>query len=332
MPALNEEKRIATALNSIRKQTINQDEVEILVIDGGSDDKTREIAESYGARIIENPKTVPEEAKCLVLINCTGRYIVFMDADEELAHEDQMKRRLELFSSCDKVKAIICNCLNTPKGYPKLTRYVNSFGDPFSHFIYRYDGENIIASLDKKSLINERYGEFCRVYFVEEGNVAIIGDGGTTMFDFEYMKMQFSNRTNDPVFASTRFDEVVSKTGCFGVIDNDAINHYTTVKFKTYLKKLKFRVMMNLNPEENSFGFTARSQINRKLKTRKFLFLLYCLLPPIVLIDSTIMASRKKCFTFILHFTFVYYVLFQIVIYSFLKVVGFKLKVSSYGK
>jgi len=44
MPTLNAARTIERALQSIRSQTIPKDQLEILVIDGGSTDATREIA------------------------------------------------------------------------------------------------------------------------------------------------------------------------------------------------------------------------------------------------------------------------------------------------
>ena len=37
-----------------------QEQLEILVVDGGSNDRTREIACQYGAKIIDNPKKLPK--------------------------------------------------------------------------------------------------------------------------------------------------------------------------------------------------------------------------------------------------------------------------------
>jgi len=63
MPTLNSEKTIRLSLESTRKQSYDQNLIEILVIDGGSTDKTREIAREYNCRILENPIKILKLAK-----------------------------------------------------------------------------------------------------------------------------------------------------------------------------------------------------------------------------------------------------------------------------
>jgi glycosyltransferase involved in cell wall biosynthesis len=332
IPTLNEESRIERALKSIREQTINQDEIEILIIDGGSKDRTREIAENYGAKILENPKVVPEEAVMIGLSKSIGKYIAFMGSDEELTDRDQLKKKIQLFQDKPDVKAVLVNCLNTPKGYPNLTRYANSLGDPFTYFVYRFDSEDLIHSIDKRKYTCKKTENGGRIYYLKKGDIAPIGDGGAAMLDFEYLKANFNEEINNPDFVATKFDDVIYKTGCFGIIEGDTINHYTSAYMKTYLKKLKFRVITNLNPKDNISGYTARAMTNKKLNNRKYLYLLYCLLPPVVLVDSAAISIRKKDFVFMLHFVFVYYVLFQIIYYSFKKLIGKKSENKNYGK
>ena len=63
MATYNSEKTIDKALASIRKQNFTQEEIELLVVDGGSTDSTREIARKYKATILDNPYKLPEPAK-----------------------------------------------------------------------------------------------------------------------------------------------------------------------------------------------------------------------------------------------------------------------------
>jgi glycosyltransferase involved in cell wall biosynthesis len=51
IPARNEEKNLPELLESLKNQTYKK-KFEIIVVDGKSKDRTREIAKSYGCRVI----------------------------------------------------------------------------------------------------------------------------------------------------------------------------------------------------------------------------------------------------------------------------------------
>ncbi len=77
IPTLNEEKCLPFLLESIKKQ--NFSDYEIIVADAGSRDKTREIAQKFGCKIVEggNPaKGRNEGAKA-----AQGDLLLFLDAD-----------------------------------------------------------------------------------------------------------------------------------------------------------------------------------------------------------------------------------------------------------
>jgi len=78
---LNEEKNIKRAILSVKKLAD-----EIVVIDMESDDKTREIAESLGAKIFTHKKTgYVEPARNFAIGKATGDWILILDADEEVS-------------------------------------------------------------------------------------------------------------------------------------------------------------------------------------------------------------------------------------------------------
>ena len=52
IPTYNEEKNIRRTLFKLNHQTIPRDDYEIIIVDGKSTDRTREIAEDMGARVI----------------------------------------------------------------------------------------------------------------------------------------------------------------------------------------------------------------------------------------------------------------------------------------
>ncbi|MFH8120137.1 MAG: glycosyltransferase, partial [Candidatus Aenigmatarchaeota archaeon] len=79
IPARNEEKNIGDLLKSIRKNNFKN--YEIIVVDGKSKDRTREIARSYNCRVIVQRKLGVSNARNLGWKNAKGNIIVFLEAD-----------------------------------------------------------------------------------------------------------------------------------------------------------------------------------------------------------------------------------------------------------
>jgi glycosyltransferase involved in cell wall biosynthesis len=81
IPTKNSETTLPTGLSSIRNQTYPN--IEIIVVDSFSRDRTKEIAEYYGARVIEaNAKR--SEARNRGAILARGEFVFFVDSDMEL--------------------------------------------------------------------------------------------------------------------------------------------------------------------------------------------------------------------------------------------------------
>ncbi len=85
VPILNEEKYIEKFLNSILEQDYPKENLEIILVDGMSTDKTREIIKSYAEKfsfmkLVDNEKKTVQYALNLGIENSSGEYIVRMDA------------------------------------------------------------------------------------------------------------------------------------------------------------------------------------------------------------------------------------------------------------
>ncbi|MBV9028045.1 MAG: glycosyltransferase [Candidatus Eremiobacteraeota bacterium] len=72
LPTLNEEWRVRALLDSIAAQRYPRDCIELLVADGGSTDRTIEIAQSYGATVLPNPIRRAEPGAAMLLGHASG--------------------------------------------------------------------------------------------------------------------------------------------------------------------------------------------------------------------------------------------------------------------
>ncbi|PSH01227.1 MAG: glycosyl transferase family 2 [Nanohaloarchaea archaeon QH_8_44_6] len=93
VPALNEEGFIDHCLESIRKQNV---EKEIIVTDGGSKDKTLEIADENADYIIEGVRGIGK-SRHKGAQQARGNYIAFIDADTVIkrSYSEKMRKFLE---------------------------------------------------------------------------------------------------------------------------------------------------------------------------------------------------------------------------------------------
>lgn len=330
MPAYNAQRTIELALKSIRMQTIPQEEIEILVIDGGSTDDTREIARRYDAQILDNPRRLPEPAKKIGLEHARGKYVMWQDTDEVLLRDTQLEERVNFLRENTEIKCVVCDDQQPGPGCGVATLYLCKCGDPFTQFVYRRRG-GVLHTFARNVTGGGKNG--CRLAF-QPGEPAPIGDGGTTMFDWEWVQGAFPDEFASQQFACSVYSRICEKTGCCGCIPGDDIRHYARAGFRLYLSKLRFRVINNLfHPEES--GFAARAgkaeKSNAVLAKRKYWFVLYAatLLPPIF--DSVRLAVKYRSATMLLHVVYVYYVCIFIAICLAKKALGKSADNAAYG-
>ena len=89
----NEEANLARTLESVRWAG------EIIVVDSGSTDRTVSLARSFGATVVERHWPGFAAQKNFAISQCTGTWVLSLDADEELSPELQRQIRTLLASN-----------------------------------------------------------------------------------------------------------------------------------------------------------------------------------------------------------------------------------------
>jgi glycosyltransferase involved in cell wall biosynthesis len=80
IPAFNVERYLPIALQSVRAQTLQP--AEIIVVDDGSQDGTRAVAEAAGVRVVAQPNSGLSAARNAGVAAATQPWIAFLDADD----------------------------------------------------------------------------------------------------------------------------------------------------------------------------------------------------------------------------------------------------------
>lgn len=97
IPALNEEKGLPLLLESINKQSFH-DDYEIIVADGGSKDKTLEVAQSYSCKVVSGG--LPAKGRNEGAKIAAGDLFLFVDGDSVLL-EDFLRENIKEFKERD---------------------------------------------------------------------------------------------------------------------------------------------------------------------------------------------------------------------------------------
>ncbi len=106
LPVRNEERFINRVLEDLREQNYSKDKIEIIVVDGMSEDKTVSEAEKFTDdfpryRILENPGKLSSRARNIGIRAATGKYLLFIDGHCHIPSRNLIADMVELFEERD---------------------------------------------------------------------------------------------------------------------------------------------------------------------------------------------------------------------------------------
>lgn len=334
----NSEKTLPLVLNSLQKQTYPKNKIEILIVDGGSEDDTLLIAERFNCRVIYNPRTEPVYGKYLGYLAAEGRYIMYLDHDEVIENQNSLTLKLAVFKFDKRIKAVISAGYRNPAGYPFVNRYINEFGDSFSFFIYRLSKEFkfFLPLLKRKYLVVAETKSF--IIFDLRGAttlplIELVAGGG--MFDAWFFKKKFPEITESPELLPHLFYLLyTSGYPYIAVAKKDILIHYSAATLGEYLHKIDWRVRNNVFCITGGrSGFVGREKYQPVwVRFKKYLFIPYSFSLFFPLVDSLLLVFSRKRVAYLLHFPLCLYTASLIIFYYCLKILGRKPRLSNYNK
>lgn len=334
---LNSERTIESCLNSLRSQDYPQEEVEILLIDGGSTDKTREIAQKYHCRILENPDVVPVAAKLIGMKEATGDYLMHLDSDEVLTSAHALTNRRLALESSDKIVMVFSAGYRNPEHSAFVNQYINEFGDPFSAYYYRLskDERFFLPTMKARYVVQRETDEYV-IFDVSQGPQPILENAaqGNTI-DLEFFRRHFSELCAQPSGPVHFFYHMQKYTQLFAVTKNEAVIHYSADTWRGFLGKIKWRVKNNVFSLGNygSSGFLGREQVaSRGSRLKKYLFIPYTILVVPVLADAIYLCLTRRNVRYLGHIILSWITVAYIGQAYLQKLLGFRPEFRSYGE
>lgn len=326
----NSAKYLDKVLEAIRNQSIDQHQIEILVIDGGSSDRTLEIATHFGCKIVNNPKTEPVYAKYIGVREALGKYIVYIDHDEVMTNRNSFKKRIELIESQPNTFAAITSGYINPEGFAELNNYINDFGDPFSFFIYRLSKREgfFEANLRNRYKILSEKDE--GVWFDFLSNklplIELCAAGG--MLVAKHAKRLIDTKVEDVphlFYLGLKHDLTVVFS------KDDSITHYSVEKISSYVRKISWRIKNNIyHKKMGESGFSGRGEFDNNWKQYLYIPYVFTLVP--LLIDTAILILSRKNLVYALHLSLSIYTGCSIVYHLIKSSFGFTEKLRSYDE
>ena len=117
VPAFNGDRYLRESVDSILAQTYRS--FEIVVVDDGSTDGTRDAAQTYGeqVRYLYQPNAGPAAARNRGLLSARGSFVAFLDQDD-VWHLEKLEQQLACFEVNPKLDVCVAHVRNFQDGVP----------------------------------------------------------------------------------------------------------------------------------------------------------------------------------------------------------------------
>ncbi|HXK34991.1 MAG TPA: glycosyltransferase [Candidatus Paceibacterota bacterium] len=224
LPTYNAGKHVELCLKSINKQDYPKDKVEIIVIDGGSNDETLQIARKYKAKILSNERRVTEYGKTIGIKESRGEFFILIDADNEIVERDWLQKMIPPILSSPDIFGVESSFAADDK-LSSLNRYFARMriADPLAKMLA---SRPVIIKKDGYKILN-----------FKKDAVLITGANGFLW----NKKMVMSLNGWEEKFEEANFGTFVhEKTGAgYAIPDDVSVRHYYCKNLFEFLRKRK---------------------------------------------------------------------------------------------
>jgi glycosyltransferase involved in cell wall biosynthesis len=134
LPVYNAARNMPRFFASLEKQRVPKGTFEVLIMDGGSTDRTVAICHAHGATVIPNPYKLAEPGVAIGFVKARGELIMVLAEDNIFRDPDAIAKMIDIFRDTRITAAYPKH--DTGRGDTIYSRYINTFTDPFTHFVY----------------------------------------------------------------------------------------------------------------------------------------------------------------------------------------------------
>lgn len=232
-------------LESISKQDYPKDRIEVIIVDGGSKDKTVKVAKHYSCKVLIKTGVLSEEAKAYGLQIATGELVADIASDNILPTNNWLKQVVTPLIIDKKLVASYPLRYEYRKSDLIFNRYVALFGvnDPVPFYLGKADRLSYLYDkydkYDKYNLSGDAkdMGEYYKVIFTSE-NMPTLGANG-----FIIRKSLLKKAQVDPscyFHIDVVYDLVKQGLTSFAVVKTSIVHETADTLLSLLKKRLKY--------------------------------------------------------------------------------------------
>ncbi|HOR02183.1 MAG TPA: glycosyltransferase family 2 protein [Candidatus Woesebacteria bacterium] len=283
IPTLNAQKVLSACLKSIKKQTFKK--YQIIIADGGSTDKTLQIARKYNCKVIKNPLKTAEAGKMVALKKTSTKYVALIDSDNILPTKDWLQNNIDILESNPKLVGTEPISFTYRPNAGFIERYSALIGanDPYAFVTGVYDRQNHInyrwTGLKIDQIDKEKY---IKIKLQPQKPIPTIGANGT-IFRHSFLKPFLDTDYFFDIDIISRHLQSSKRSIFFAKTKQGIIHTFCESSVKKFIKKQRRRIVDYFSYQKlRHFNW---SQTNQKSSLK---FILYTLLILPMFIDMFI--------------------------------------------
>mgnify|MGYP001562747464 CR=1 FL=1 len=239
-----------STLNECLKGLCNQEyrNYEILLIDGGSTDKTLKIAKRYKVKIINNPHRVEEKARILGIENSAGELLCFIDADNIILEKNWLKKMVIPFED-ETIIGADTYYFSARKQDNLITHYCSLIGgdDPIAVYLGVHDRYNYFKkNWTGLNYYKEKKKGYLKIK-LDKAGVPAMGSNG-----FIFRKRTLLEINYTP-FIHTDIVYKLADKGYFAKVNTGIVHLQGNLKdfFNKKIRRIKRRIFGEIKLEHN---------------------------------------------------------------------------------
>ncbi len=246
-PTLNNQKDIKYFLESVRRQKFTKNKLEIIISDGGSTDKTLEIAKQMGARIIKNPYIFADPGVNLGIKAARGEILMVLACDNIYEDKDAFSKILKVFEDKKIIAAFPVH--SSSKRDSIYTKYINTFTDPFNHFVYGYAANGRTFNKIYKTIESNKIYDVYDYSSDKDKPLIAVAQGFT-------VRRGFTRNRNNAFDDVLPVIELINKKKQIAFVHSVKLYHHTVKNFKHFAKKQAWGTVNAL--QRKNYGIAHR--------------------------------------------------------------------------